>query len=264
MRNLTAEEWVVVSGGHPSAEPSRGLQEVVVNGQRHQYRDPFSEVPYWMYASYWAHVPYGMRPAGYYEDQGGGGGGENSEDATPDVRDVGCIDLKPNVYDLKGLHQVAVSMAAYKAYTYDRFDEMVGIQPKEAAVLMYTLPGDSTVYPSEMAKGNEAEIPNSEWDKVLGKMPAGAVIVGVWHSHPASALPSGYLDNKNGGDWGFMSNLWQGKIGDWPVILKVDKNALMYITGKDGKTYVFDRSDYNRDGGVAPKGKTCFVNRVHG
>ena len=72
MRNLTAEEWVVVSGGHPSEQPG-GLQEVVVNGQRHQYRDPFSGVPYWMYASYWAHSPYNLRPEEYQDDQGGGG-----------------------------------------------------------------------------------------------------------------------------------------------------------------------------------------------
>lgn len=169
--------------------------------------------------------------------------------------------MKPNIDDLKVLHQIAVSAAAYKAYTSDWWDGFADTQPREAALLMYTLPGDSTVHQSEMAFGSIGEVPNAAWVEILKKMPAGAVIVGVWRSHPGSALPSGYLDHSGGGDWGFMSNLWQGKIGDWPVLLKVDKNALMYITGKDGKTYVFDRSDYNRDGGVAPKGRACFVDR---
>jgi hypothetical protein len=68
---------MIVSGGHPS-EQDGGLQEVTVNGQRHSYRDPFSGVPYWMNASYWAHAPYGMRPAGY--DEGGGGEGSGDEE----------------------------------------------------------------------------------------------------------------------------------------------------------------------------------------
>ena len=80
MRNLTAEEWMIVSGGHPSEQPG-GLQEVTVEGRRYRFKDPHSGPPYWMNASYWASQPYGMRPAGYHDDQGGGDSSDQNEDA---------------------------------------------------------------------------------------------------------------------------------------------------------------------------------------
>jgi hypothetical protein len=88
MRNLTAEEWMIVSGGHPSEQPNGEMQEVVVNGERHNFRDPFSGVPYWMNATYWAHMPYGMRPMGYHDDQGGGGGPDSTDDETQQSQEV--------------------------------------------------------------------------------------------------------------------------------------------------------------------------------
>lgn len=68
MRSLSAEEWVVVSGGHPS-ETVTDTQEVVVNGQRVRFKD---DPPYWLYPEYFRHAPVGARPADYYEDEGGG------------------------------------------------------------------------------------------------------------------------------------------------------------------------------------------------
>ena len=83
MRNLTAEEWVVVSGGHPS-QTVDSIEEVVVNGQRVRYKgDP----PPWLTAAWWAHAPIGARPADYRDDYGGGGDGSPDEDTPPDTEE---------------------------------------------------------------------------------------------------------------------------------------------------------------------------------
>jgi len=270
MRNLTAEEWMIVSGGHPSEQPNGEMQEVVVNGQKIRFRDPFSGVPWWVNATYWASMPYGMRPMGYHDDQGGGGEGSEDEgtppdtDDTPDVRDVTCIDLKPGVTDLKAMHQLAVTVAKSAPLVSQTTPwGTFSIRAVEHGVMMYTLPGDPKVYSSERAIGTPDYIPNDEWYRVLSKMPAGAVIVGLWHSHPDKlALPSGYYDHPTGGgDWQFMKNLWAGQIGDSLMPLRVDPNATLYITGADGKTYVYDKSDYNRQGGMASGSKSCPVNK---
>jgi hypothetical protein len=212
-----------------------------------------------------------MRPAGYHDDQGGGDSQDEDTppdtDDTPDVRDVTCIDLKPGVTDLKAMHQLAVTVAksaplVSQTTPWGTFSQSA----PEHGILMYKIPGDSAVYSSERAIGTNAAIPNDEWRRVIGNMPVGAVIVGVWHSHPDRlALPSGYFDYpKGGGDWQFMMNLWEGKIGSIPSLLRVDPNALLYITGKDGKTYVYDKSDYNRNGGMASGSKSCPVNKNGG
>ena len=258
MRDLTADERAIVAGGwfvdeyeeenYNQSGRRYGITmingEVIVPGKK---------------------MPIKLSMLGFWEtgetgsaNDGGGGGGET--DNTPDVRDVTCIDLKPKVADLKAMHQLAVTVAAL-AKGWDSTYKSMGLEPPEYAVLMYTLPGDSTVYASNRADGKVDEIPNEKWYDVLEKMPAGALIVGVWHSHPGSALPSGFRDSSGGGDWGFMKNLWDGKIGEWPFTLRVDSNALMYITNNEGKTYVFDKSDYNRDGGVASGSNACPVNR---
>ena len=245
MRELTADERDIVAGGWRSSDYLDDmLDEVVAWGRR----SPWADMPYF----------YFYNPGGAGSASGGGGGGE--ADNTPDVRDVTCIELKPKVADLKAMHQLAVTVAAL-AKGWDSTYKSMGLEPPEYGVLMYTLPGDSKVYASNAAVGEVHGIPNEQWREVLEKMPAGAVIVGVWHSHPGSALPSGFRDSSGGGDWGFMKNLWDGKIGDWPVLLRVDSNALMYITDSAGKTYVFDKSDDNRDGGVASGSKACPVNR---
>jgi len=87
MRNLTAEEWVVVSGGHPSANYD-SMQEVVVNGQRVRWKG--DHPPWWLYAAWWVHAPIGARPADYhdYHDYYGGGGdsGEDTPQKPPEEK----------------------------------------------------------------------------------------------------------------------------------------------------------------------------------
>lgn len=272
MRDLTADERAIVAGGYWSDYEDDSwysqrfaLRDYYFGGGPRYYVDANGLETVVVNAPRDEPSPYGMQffwsPSGAGYGNGGGGG---ETDKTPDVRDVTCIELKPKVADLKAMHQLAVDAAKSAPLTSKETPwGTVSQRAVEHGVLMYTLPGDPTVYPSERAIGTSTSIPNQEWYRVLNNMPAGAVIVGVWHSHPdALALPSGYVDYPaHGGDWQFMKNLWASRIGDSLFTWRVDPNAMLYITGADGKTYVYDKSDYNAQGGMASGSKSCPVNR---
>ena len=263
MRDLTADEREIVAGGWLVDEYEE--ENYNQSGRRYGVTMINGEV---IVSGKKKKMPIILPMLGFWDGGGtgsaNGGGGGADIDATPDVRDVNCIELKPNVADLKAMHQIAVD-AAKNAPLVSQTTPWgtFSIRAVEHGVMMYTLPGDPKVYSSERAIGTPDYIPNDEWYRVLSKMPAGAVIVGLWHSHPDKlALPSGYYDHPTGGgDWQFMKNLWAGQIGDSLMPLRVDPNATLYITGADGKTYVYDKSDYNRQGGMASGSKSCPVNK---
>ena len=161
MRNLTAEEWVVVSGGHPS-EQDGGLQEVVVNGQRHQYRDPFSGVPWILFAQYWAHSPYGMRPAGYHDDQGGGGedsGDENIIDVTIPKPDF-CVD---GLFLSKNADAVNLNENWKKAFQY-----MSAQQLNELAATLQSI--KTTTFPASGTGGWQLNFPTGTPQSLLDSL----------------------------------------------------------------------------------------------
>lgn len=161
MRNLTAEEWVVVSGGHPSEQPG-GLQEVV-DGQRHQYRDPFSGVPYWMYASYWAHSPYGMRPADYRDDYGGGGGEDSGDWEIIDVKlpkPNFCVD---GLFLSKNADAVNLNQNWQKAFQY-----MSAQQRNELAATLQVI--KTVTFPSSGTGGWQLNLPTGTPQSLLDSL----------------------------------------------------------------------------------------------
>ncbi len=170
MRNLTAEEWVVVSGGHPS-EQDGGLQEVVVNGQRHQYRDPFSGVPWILFAQYWAHSSHGMRPAGYYEDQGGGDS-DDEEQETP--RDTPCVTAKPTEHgNILDLHKGAIDLKI-KAY------EKYGAADWEHVGFVWKMPGGDVRTTDAFTSFDRNEITAETVWAAINEIPDGAIILGLF------------------------------------------------------------------------------------
>ena len=137
MRNLTAEEWVVVSGGHPS-QTTETLQEVVVNGQRVRWKgDP----PFWLNAAWWAHAPVGARPADYRDDYGGGGGEDSGDGDTPpdaeEAKNPKCVGSQPSGVSLSDMHKAAINLKAAELASGNSF--------YENAALLYRMPGSSEI-----------------------------------------------------------------------------------------------------------------------
>jgi hypothetical protein len=239
MRNLTAEEWVVVSGGHPS-EQDGGLQEVTVNGQRHSYRDPFSVVPWILFAQYWAHVPYCMRPAGYYEDQGGGDS-DDEEQETP--RDTPCVTDKPTGVALTDLHKAAIELKRAEVNPGNSYYEHAG--------LIYRVPGEDGVrWTFPVHNGSERGVSLAG---AVAQLIPGVVIVGMYHSQPPRDGDVSSIMSPN--DWAEWSNIFDnpsnptftvssGLVSHMGKGITADPNGLSYIYDKNtGNIHVYDRSD---------------------
>ena len=251
MRNLTAEEWMIVSGGHPSEQPG-GLQEVTVEGRRYRFKDPHSGPPYWMNASYWASQPYGMRPAGYHDDQGGGGEGSEDEDTPPDTeepKNPKCVGSQPSGVILSDMHKAAINLKAAELAAGNSF--------YENAALLYRMPGSSEIkftYP--IHTGSESGV-DSLRDAVK-QLPDKAIIVGIYHSQPPrEGDASKVMSSGDWGAWGFIFNssanpMYRDGNAILPTMMgrgiTADPNGLSYIFDKStGKIHVYDRTDQGSD-----------------
>lgn len=256
MRNLTAEEWVVVSGGHPS-QTTETLQEVVVNGQRVRWKgDP----PFWLNAAWWAHAPVGARPADYRDDYGGGGGEDSPDEEQETPRDTPCVTDKPTGVALTDLHKAAINLKAAELAAGNSF--------YENAALLYRMPGSSEIkftYP--IHTGSESGV-DSLRDAVK-QLPDKAIIVGIYHSQPPrEGDASKVMSSGDWGAWGFIFNspanpMYRDGNAILPTMMgrgiTADPNGLSYIFDKStGKIHVYDRTD---QGSNKPQ---CAINGTGG
>ena len=140
MRNLTAEEWVVVSGGHPS-QTVDSIQEVEVNGQRVRFKgDP----PPWLNAAWWAHAPVGARPADYRDDYGGGGGEDSGDWEIIDVKlpkPNFCVD---GLFLSKNADAVNLNQNWQKAFQYMSAQQLNELAATLQAIKTVTFPSSGT------------------------------------------------------------------------------------------------------------------------
>jgi len=261
MRNLTAEEWVVVSGGHPS-ESGHEMQEVTVNGKRIRLRDPFSSMPLW-FASYWSHSP--LKPAGYDYSDGGWDPNESPDengDIPDTVRDVSCVTDKPTKHGYIDIFQAAIQLKEMMPFHHS-------VDPNkkfEYFGVVYKMPGGGVQVTIPETSSKEREIkPETVW-KVLDTIPNGAIILGIFHSQPDSGIMSPT-------DWNAYKMFFNdpdsprflGKPGSFAISdsigrgITADPNGLSFVYDmKTGKIHVYDKSDTDSDK------EQCQINNIRG
>lgn len=254
MRNLTAEEWVVVSGGHPS-QTTETLQEVVVNGQRVRWKgDP----PFWLNAAWWAHAPVGARPADYRDDYGGGGGEDSPDEEQETPRDTPCVTDKPTGVALTDLHKAAIELKRAEINTGNSLYEHAG--------LIYRIPGEDGVrWTFPVNTGSERGVSLAG---AVAQLIPGVVIVGMYHSQP---VRDGNLSSiMSPQDWAEWSKIFDnprnptftslsGLVSHMGKGITADPNGLSYIYDKKtGSIHVYDRSDKGSDK------QQCHVNNRSG
>lgn len=167
------------------------------------------------------------------DDIGGGEKGGGPGVTTDEPRDTPCVEASPIGVDLREINRQALAAvndiprqnAAHFEYGSILFE-------KDGVV------GRTPVF-------TQFDAFNIDWNAGVGAIPDGARVLAILHNHPASGSANPGLPSSDSlkDDWDAYDAVvnWGGTRG-----ITVDPNLLMYIyTNKDGKTYVYDKTDRN-------------------
>lgn len=180
-------------------------------------------------------------------DGGGSGGGEHGGDGgyyevPVEPLETPCVSAAPDGASLHDINRQALRVTN----TIEGLD----VERVEYGALLYTLGGQAYTTPI-FTQGLAEEV--SPTTTTMGNIPTGANIVGFVHNHTsigasgdAGAIPSSK-------DYEFFNGLRSYMQSNVGRNITVDRNALLYINGRERtmsneerKTRVYDNTDENR------------------